>query len=212
VVKRVVHCSSISVYGLPRNSTPVTESFSLAPLDWYGMTKALGEQLWGDFHTATSIPVVILRPSWVVGYGSRLLDKHLFRAFTSGIKIVMDLGTPCNVVYVRDVAEAAILAALDCKAGLRNYNINSLQRWSFDEFLQAINRAVSRPKLPIPIPKTLVKILSRRFGSLKMVLGDVFFDASRARDELGFVPQYDLAAMIKETLALSEGAKAGKGG
>jgi len=206
-VKRVIHFSSISVYGLPKSSLPVNESFSLTPRDWYGITKVLGERMLEEFNRETSIPVVILRPSWVVGYGSHLLDKHLFHAFSSGFRIVMHLGTPLNIVYVRDVANVAILAAQSRTEGLRTYIINALQRWSFDDFLREIDRATVRPKVPVVLPKALVGVLARRFGFLNFILSDAFFSPERAKDELGFVSQYDLAAMVKETLTLRALAK-----
>jgi nucleoside-diphosphate-sugar epimerase len=181
---------------------PLTESSSLAPRDWYGITKVLGERMMEDFNKETGIPVVILRPSWVVGYGSHLLDKHLFRAFSSRLRLIMHLGTPLNVVYVRDLADVTIRAAQSCTEGLRTYIINAVQRWSFDDFLREIDRATLGPKVPVIVPKALVGLLARRFGSINMALSDIFFSPDRARGELGFAPQYDLPAMVKEILTL----------
>jgi nucleoside-diphosphate-sugar epimerase len=202
-VQRIVHFSSVSVHGAgPGGSGTMDESASLAPGDWYGSTKLMGEQLLRRFHRETGVPVTILRPSWVVGSGSHLLDRYLFRAFSSGLKIVMRLGTPLNAVYVRDVADAAILAALGARQGFSAYIINAAQQWSFDDLLKEIDRAVARPKLPVVIPKALVGMLARRYGSLKLILSGVMFSSDRAREELGFVPRYDLRAMVEETLML----------
>jgi nucleoside-diphosphate-sugar epimerase len=210
-VKRVIHFSSISVYGLPESAVPVTESSHLAPRDWYGVTKVLGERMLEGFHRETRIPVVILRPSWVVGYGSHLLDKHLFRAFSSRIRIVMRLGTPLNMVYVRDVADVAILAAQGRREGLNTYIINAVQHWSFDELLRAIDHATAGPKVPVVVPKAALRILAKRFGSMKFILSGASFSAERARDELGFHPRYDLPAMVEEILTLQDAARP-KGG
>jgi nucleoside-diphosphate-sugar epimerase len=206
-VKRIVHFSSISAYGLPRSSLPVTESSSLAPCDWYGVTKVLGETMLEDFHNETHVPVVVLRPSWVVGHGSHLLDRALFHAFSSGVRIVMRLGTPLNIVYVRDGADVAIQAALRPQSGLRSYIINTTQTWSFDELLREIDRATVRPKVPLVVPKGVLAVMAKRFGSLKLILSNAFFSPRRAMDDLGFAPQYDLAAIVRETLALRAVAK-----
>lgn len=201
-VNRIVHFSSVSAYGLPGGSLPVTESSNLSPSDWYGMTKVLGEAMLEDFHNETRVPVVILRPSWVVGHGSHLLDNALFRAFSSGVRIVMRLGTPLNIVYVRDVADVAIQAALSPQTGLRSYIINTTQPWSFDDLLREIDRATVRPKVPLVVPRRAVAIMAKRFGSLRLILSNVVFCPRRAMDELGFAPRYDLAAIVRETLAL----------
>jgi len=206
-VRRIVHFSSVSVYGIPKGSATVTESFCPAPCDWYGATKVLGERMWKAFHEETGIPVAILRPSWVVGYGSHLLDGYLFRAFDSRVSLVMRLGTPLNIVYVRDVADAAIAAVLHHTKGLAVYNINAMQRWTFDQFLEELDYATARLKIPVVIPKALVSIMASRFGSLKFILSEAFFSAQKAKDELGFSPQYDLTAIVKEIFALRGAAK-----
>jgi len=197
-VGRVVHMSSIGVYGLPKGSPTITEEHVLAPTDWYGSTKLMGEQIWQDFYRRTGVPVRMLRASWVIGHGSHLLDKYLFTAFGHGIRLVMPLATPVNAIYARDVADACLKAALASGDGAKSYNINLAERIAFRDFLKIINVELKGLKFPLIIPKIALRVLSRKITFFRGLLNDAYYDPTKVKDELGFTPRYDLAAMVRE--------------
>ena len=200
-VGRVVHTSSVAVYGFPhRDDSPITEEHNLSPTDSYSHTKVLSERLWARFHSETGTPIVILRPTWVVGHGSRLADRHLFAARRRGFKLILNIRTPANIVYVRDVAGALIRAATSESSGVRTYNINMDKAISVRAFCEAIGKEVDRAGLPLVVPRPLVGLASRKFNWFRFLLTGVFFDGSRARIELGFCPRYDLSSLVRETL------------
>ena len=201
-VGRVVHTSSVAVYGFPhRDDSPITEEHNLlSTMDSYGHTKVLSERLWARFHSETGTPVVILRPTWVVGHGSRLPDRHLFVASRRGFKLILNIGTPANIVYVRDVAGALIRAATSKSSGVRTYNINGDKAISVKAFCEAIGKEVDRVGLPLVVPRALVRLASLKLKWFRFLLTGVFFDGSRARMELGFCPKYDLSSLTRETL------------
>jgi len=202
-VGRVVHFSSVAVYGTSRreSGSVIREDDHLAPDDWYGVTKVLGERIWRLYHDETGVPVTILRPSWVIGQGSRLLDRYLLAAARSGLLMYMLPAAPQNAVYVKDVARAALMAASSSSSGFRVYNVNANAGERFGVFLQALRHEVPGRKIPIFIPTLAVKMLAIRFGSLRFLLSGVILDAAKAEEELGFVPSYDARSVIREMIA-----------
>ena len=59
-VDRIVFSSSCTVYGIPAE-VPVTEASALRPINPYGCTKAIFEQMLRDFHVAHGLQWVALR-------------------------------------------------------------------------------------------------------------------------------------------------------
>ena len=71
-VRRVIHCSSSSVYGLddtnpemPPLYLPVDEAHPTRPSSTYGMSKRAGEVIAGAFARRRKLEVLILRPCYV---------------------------------------------------------------------------------------------------------------------------------------------------
>ncbi len=199
-VGRLVHFSSISVYGItgrPANCI-IREEDELRPDDWYGLTKVLGERIIRVFHEDTGVPVAVLRPSWVIGRGSRLLDRHLLMVAQSGLLVRMLRQVPLNAIYVRDAALAGVLAASKGLDGFEVYNINVLGDQRFGDLIDALRSEVPGFKVPIVVPTLALRLLARVFGSLRFLLSGVSFDASKARDKLGFVPRHDIRSAIHD--------------
>jgi UDP-glucose 4-epimerase len=201
-VNRLIHVSSAAVYGLCTNAASVTESNPPTPTDWYGVTKLMGERIVERFHRDTRTPTTILRPSWVVGHGSHLLDKHLLVAHQRRLRLIIPLSTPANIIYVRDVAKVLVEAIRSKNAGLEVYNINSPARVPFSDFVSAIDREVKGTKIPVVVPLWMLRLLSLKFPFVRSLFSGMHMETSKARDELGFRPQYDLPSMVKEIVAL----------
>jgi nucleoside-diphosphate-sugar epimerase len=83
-VKRLIHCSSISVYG--RVNGFITESTPCAPHDAYGQIKLATEQALIK-HARGKFELIILRPSEVFGYGGKTL-MALLQSLSKGNSLV----------------------------------------------------------------------------------------------------------------------------
>jgi len=195
-LERAVHLSSSAVYGIPASVAIVTEDCATHPTDWYGVTKLLGEILWKRIQLLTNVPITILRPTWVIGLGSRLLDRYLIAARRKGIRI--DLSTPVNAIYVRDVADAIVRAIQYKHNAMEILNVNIDKKMPFTELTRALDEAFGQNTLPLTVPRSLVKLLALRFDVFRFLLAGSFIDATKAREKLGFVPRYDLKMMFKD--------------
>jgi nucleoside-diphosphate-sugar epimerase len=147
-VPRLVHLSSIAVYGPATGE--VAENHPRVPSTGgdYAAWKSEAEAL---CEAATQIGTVLLRPSIVHGAGSALWVTKMARRLQVGA--IGDLGPAgeglCNLVHVRDVAEAAV-AGLTGRPGAYNVNgtgINSTGAITWNEYFARLARAAG---LPLP--------------------------------------------------------------
>lgn len=150
-VRRVVHLSSMAVYGGAEGV--VTESTSpVGPLGWYGESKLAAEA-----ELATLVPragLVVLRPGCVVGPGSTQWVLRIARLVAQGR--LGDLGAAgdgwSNIVHVDDVA-AAVSAGLGRSASGEHSTFNlalpGQPRWN-DYFMALAHAIGALPVRRIP--------------------------------------------------------------
>ena len=105
-VRRFVHMSSSSVYGIALGR-PADESFPLAPFgDPYPVTKAAGDRLVQRMIDAEHLPAVIIRPDQIFGPGDELHFGHMADRLRAGRGILVGSGNNAiPLVYVADVVQ-----------------------------------------------------------------------------------------------------------
>ncbi len=216
-VRRIVHTSSITVYGHRLRDIVTEDHPYYAENNPYSRSKIAGEKLIFRLVKEHSAPVVIVRPAWV--YGPR--DGASFSRFVNFVASGKGrlLGTGNNivpVVYVRDVAQGLIKAgdASDEAVG-RAYNIADDRRVTQAEYLNTIADALKVPRVSRKLPFSAIYLagwsaealwrvgatLSPQFKQtppplmtygVTLLGGDQRFSIDRARRELGYVPQVDV--------------------
>ncbi|HUB09168.1 MAG TPA: NAD-dependent epimerase/dehydratase family protein [Myxococcales bacterium] len=141
-VRRLVHISSVSIYGLPER-IPMNEDGPYHPRNPYEKTKLEGEQAVAGMH-APSFEVAVLRPTLVYGprsrYGQGLFVAMLaqMRAF-GGRRFPLLAGGPVGQhVHVRDVARAAVLCGTHPEAAGRAFNVADRVPLGFGETVGAL--------------------------------------------------------------------------
>ena len=229
-VRRVVHLSSVSVYGAAHGV--VDEATRLISPDGAGYAhwKAAAERACAEAAAADGLDVVTLRPAIVYGAGSRpwitTPAQRILRGVWGGLGAA-GRGI-CNPVHVRDVA-AACVAALAAPVGVRGqaFNIAGSERLSwagwYDRIAEHVGRAPLRDVSPAAwraraLAGLPVKALALAMPSLKPMLQrailasparselalfalDAVYPAGKAAGLLGWSPQITLAAGLAESLA-----------
>ena len=139
-VQRIVHTSSITVYGHHLKGIISEDHPFHAEDNPYSRTKIAGEKMIADFVKERGAPVVIVRPAWI--YGPR--DMASFGRFVAMVESGKGflIGSGKNivpVVYVRDVAQGLIKAgdASDEAIG-KAYTIADDRRVTQTEYLNTI--------------------------------------------------------------------------
>lgn len=218
-VRRIVHVSSITVHGLDVHGTADETTPLRGGSDPYSRSKVAGEHLLQQLIRYKGAPVTIVRPGLI--YGPR--DTNSFGRFARLVEQgkMLLIGSGNNhlpLIYVRDVAQGILLASEIDQALGRAYLLVNDEPVTQRDYFNAIARelGVASPRRHIPYRLALalgataetIGHLTRmkhpppvmRFG-LKQIAGENRFVISRARCELGFVPQVGLAEGVREGIA-----------
>ncbi len=216
-VERVVFFSTIAVYGEATGDV-LTEDSPVRPATLYARTKAEAERIVLAARTAGGTPMgVVLRPGSV--YGARVKGNYrrLVRALARRRFVPIGAGSNRRaMVYDKDVADAAVLAATHPAAAGRIYNVSDGEGHTLREIIGTICDALGRtpprwhvPLWPVRAGVGLVESAARVVGARPLVsratidkyTEDIAVDSRRIRDELGFAPRYDLRAGWREAIA-----------
>jgi nucleoside-diphosphate-sugar epimerase len=210
-VRRVVHCSTGGVHGHVAQP-PATEEAPLAPGDVYQETKLEGERLARAYGETNGIEVVVARPIGIYGPGDTRFLK-LFR-LASG-RVMLGRGRAFyHLTFVEDLVEGFRLCATVPEAAGRTYLLAGRRYTTLEELVGLIASELGSrpPRVSIPVwpvwlagalcelvcvPLRVEPPLYRR--RVEFFTKSRAFDASRARQELGFHPKVDLAEGIHRT-------------
>ena len=218
-VRRLVHMSSSSVYGVALGR-PADESFPLAPFpDPYPITKAEGDRLVQRMIAEDHLPAVIIRPDQIFGPGDHLHFGTMADRLRSGHGIVIGSGdNTMPFVYVADIVRGLLLALDHDQAVGEAYNITNDQPLTQAQMLQAIAQEIgaSPPRFHVPyralyaagyLAERLAMLAPSRTRPPITRLGVAFFGTDnryaidKARRELGYSPQVGLRDAVRITAA-----------
>lgn len=208
-LKRIIFSSSAAVYGIASGEF-VAEHCPHTPINPYGRTKSIIEQMISDYHEAYGIQAVVLRYFNAAGADeegdigeaheeeTHLIPRVLDAALAGGEKAVTIFGgdyhTPdgtCirDYVHVTDLARAhvAALQKLDGQNALDIYNLGGQQGFSVKEIVDRVSFVTGR--------KILQRIGPRRPGDPSRLVAD----ATKAKRELEWQPLYSSIESIVDT-------------
>lgn len=147
-VKRFVHISTCDVYGAEQGEVDETAP-RLGRGNPYAIMKNDAEDVVWDF-SARGLPVTVLRPtivygpfskSWSIRYAKRICaDKWGTLGATADGR--------CNLIYVDDLAMAALRATEHPAAVGEAFNVNGTDMVTWNEYFEQLNAAMGRPPLP----------------------------------------------------------------
>jgi nucleoside-diphosphate-sugar epimerase len=212
-VRRVVHVSSWTVYGLDRGA-PCHEDQGLAPFsEPYAISKAEGDRLVQRMIGDAGLPAAIVRPGTFFGPGDRLHFDRIADRVRRGRGLIIGQGNNAlPLVYVTDVVQGLLLA-LDHPAAVGEaFNITNDAPLSQQEFLESIASEIGAtpPRVHAPYPvlyaaaslaERLAPITRRQPPVTR--LGVKLFGTSnrhaidKARRELGYEPRVALREGVR---------------
>jgi nucleoside-diphosphate-sugar epimerase len=212
-VRRYVHTSSHTVYGLGYGRF-LTEKDALRPdPDPYSLTKAEGDRMMRRLMLNSEVETVILRPGTFFGPGDRLHFGRMAQKMKDGKGVIIGRGdNALPFCYVTDVVQGFMLAAYHGNAPGNVYNITNDHPLTQLEMFNAIADAVDGmrptrhlPYLPIYYGSIVAERLVARVTRTKPVvtqLGAMMFGSDnrhsveKARRELGYGPKVELRTGI----------------
>jgi len=216
-VGRMVFFSTIAVYGGSAGGI-LTEDSLPRPHSFYAQTKLAAERIVLAAKRADGRPLgTVLRLGAV--YGARIKGdyRRLLLALARGRFAPIGSGTNRRtLVYDGDVARGALLAVRHPDAAGQIFNVTDGQFHTMNGIIKTLCNALGRrpPRLALPVGpvRCLTGVLEdcvRSCGLQSPIVRamvdkyteDVAVDGQRFRRQIGFVPQYDLTAGWRETVA-----------
>jgi nucleoside-diphosphate-sugar epimerase len=208
-VRRYVHTSSHTVYGLGHGRW-LTEHDALRPdPDPYSLTKAEGDRLMRRLMLTSPVETVLLRPGTFFGPGDRLHFGRMAQKMKAGKGVIVGRGdNALPFCYVTDVVQGFLLAAYHEQAPGNVYNITNDHPLTQQEMFEAIADAVGGkhprrhlPYWPIYFGSIVAEQVVARLTHTRPIvtqLGAMMFGTDnrhsieKARRELGYEPKVDL--------------------
>ena len=195
---RLVFTSTIAAFG-PGLPDPVPNEVSMRPRTMYGVTKVAGELLGEYYHEKYGLDFRCVRYPGLISAGKPgqgTSDYALFM-YTSGLKdghyaAFCRPDTRIPFMYMPDAVRATIELATADRARLRRctYNVAAMSPRA-DEIAASVVRGASPQRLSLTFDP--VEWRQKILDSWPRALDD-----SRAREEWGWKPQYDLEAMTRD--------------
>ena len=194
-VRRLVFSSTAAVYGPPRYM-PIDEQHPLEPINVYGQSKLIVEQMLTWYASQADLRYVALRYFNAAGASDALGEDHAPETHLIPNLLTTALGRKPSVaifggdyptpdgtcvrdyVHVLDLAQAHALALERTASGSGVYNLGSGEGFSVSEVLQAARR-VSERSIP-------AEIEPRRPGDPPVLVAA----SALARSELGWRPRH----------------------
>ena len=210
-VKRVVHGSTIGVYGAALEGC-IDEYSDLRPVNIYGVTKMEGEKLALSFKE--EIPLVIIRISETYGPGDRRLLK-LFKGIKKNLFFVIGDGENLHhPIYINDLLEGLVLAATAEKAPGKIFVLAGTEAVTTSEMIKVIAEQLNTkiPKWRLPLSPllglaTVTENICRPMGiqpplhrrRMDFFRKSFIFSGKLAAEVLGFAPQVGFKQGVAET-------------
>ena len=210
-VERFIFFSTINVYGPSRSEELMNEETPLRPDSFYAQTKAEGEEI-----VLKGMRSTVLRLAAV--YGPRMKGNYprLLKALSRGRFVMIGDGkNRRTLVHVKDVCEAALLAAEHPSAPGQTYNVTDGEVHSLKEIIDAMSDALGRkvpkarlPEFPVRLAAQAVESSLKLFGksspvgraTVEKFLEDIAVSDEKIQQQLGFRPEYDLQTGWRETV------------
>jgi nucleoside-diphosphate-sugar epimerase len=218
-VGRVLHVSSIIVYGHPRlrdgcftEDEPLGQNLRL--WDYYCRAKVRAEELCRQYQG----DLTIVRPSWIYGPRDRTSLPRFLKALNAGRVAMIGRGDNLlNIIYAGDVAEGAILAANHPQAKSQVYHLSSEGEVTQNQFLDLMLEELGRPRIRGHVPywfaygggfvsEVIGRLIRMRRPphltryAVSLIGRSTYFSIAKARQQLGWQPRVRVREGIHRSL------------
>jgi nucleoside-diphosphate-sugar epimerase len=222
-VKRVVHISSVLVYGLhsPKGEPAITETSPYVenPEKWgyYMRSKAAADELALSFSRERGLPVTVMRLGILYGPGGRLPGQQSLGRF-GPVRLL--LGNGRNLLpftYVENAVDCILLAATSEVASGQVYNVVDEPQISGRDALEERCRLTGDRPMFVRVPASFLLLAGAPLELFSNLTGadapppltrhlvhsacrDVRYDSSKAREQLGWEQRFSLEEGLRRAL------------
>jgi UDP-glucose 4-epimerase len=225
--QRLVYTSSVAAYGFhPSNPLPLHEDLGPAGSEdfYYSAQKAELEATLVEALDGSDVAAYVFRPSIVGGPDSPALVTNVPYIGTPSLlpsvvrklvdkvpqpgPVILDPGTPLQIVHADDVADA-LVAAVVGQGSPGYYNLAADGEFTMSDLARELGwRSVPVPDVAVDLTAELVKRLPAmpsQAAWIQTARVPVVMDTTRAREVLGWQPRHNAMATLHATV---KGARA----
>ena len=212
-LKKFVFVSSIAAAGPSINKKPKKEKNRCQPVSLYGKSKYLAEKEAARFFN--QLPIVILRPTNVLGIRQKELNSVIKLARKRIIPLLGNGDKQTSICFVQDVVRALILAAENKHVRGQTFFVASEEAYSWREILTFISSELGQ-SFVFKIPHPLLMLIALVSEAISRITGDKPFitrksvasarnnywihDTTLIKKELGFSPEINLKDGLKDII------------
>lgn len=216
-VSRFLFFSSVKAMG-EGGEDCIDETTEDRAVSSYGKAKREAEKLVLEAGQHGLQPIIFRLPM-VYGPGCKGNLPRMIRAVACGrFPVLPETGNRRSMVDVRDVVQAALLAAVNASAVGKTYIVTDGQVYSTRQIYEWICEALSRPvpqrAIPLPmlriaarIGDVITKLMGRRFvfdsDALGKLTGSAWYSSEKISRELNYRPTHTLKDSLPEMVAES---------
>ena len=207
-IERVVACSSSVTYarrgGEDEGALGREEAYP-RPASIYATTKQAVEDLGLNYFEWYGLDFRAVRYAVVFGPwtgrggggGVTVRFRDLIERSLRGEEAqVFDLGSSVEPLYSKDAARATIAACHNDDLRSRVFNVGMGRVYTSQDIKNAIEEVIPSAKLTSSTDSSVASTVPHPTGPTPSM--DIPMDSTRSREELGFEPQYDLVAAIRD--------------
>ena len=194
-VRRMVYCSSASVYGNPRY-LPINEDDQTDTLSPYAVSKLAGENYCKAFYESYRLSIAAVRYSNVYGTGQRPENPYcgviakFFQSAMSGepLRVHGDGEQTRDFTYVEDVVNSTLIAATSLKAEGQVYNVATGRETTVNQLARIIIAVVGGSSQIEYVDRRDIDNIRRRVLNIEKI-----------RRELRWIPMVTLEEGLRRT-------------
>jgi dihydroflavonol-4-reductase len=216
-VRRIVFISTALTLGFGTSGICEERPGLSADFIPYTRYKILTERFLLDQNARSGLPVVILRPSDVIGPGDRTTCGRLMREGERGLPLIVGRGR-CRFgfTFIGNLCRASELALLRDNIEGRSYTVTNGRLPTWGEFFRAVEAGFGKkqrlyvPAGPVFAVAWVMETVHKwrpsyepalTYYRIKRITTETTYDISRTVAELGYVPDDDFERQVAETLA-----------
>ncbi len=207
-VERLVHFSSLTVLGLPRDGGLIREDspYATGRLDKYTESKLGGERLVREAHGARGLSTVVVRPGAIWGPGDPHILPRIVRLLREGRMVYVGRGeNHVALSHVENLSLGLALSAEVPEAAGQVFHVLDGEDLTAREVIDGLadGLGLARPKRSLPFPVVYAAATALELGArllkadhappisrygVRLVASHCRYDTSRSRQLLGYSP------------------------
>lgn len=158
---RLVHVSTVDVYGWPHQEVLDETSPKSPDRNIYAQTKFTAEEFLWTYYGQHAFPLVVVQPTIIYGPFSRPWTLSVIDQLKNGrLELGEEDNGVCNAVYIDDVADALVLAATEPRAVGEAFLISGPDVITWKEFYGAFEKLLGKNGTASISPKDMKRVPS----------------------------------------------------